>query len=261
MINIALYSAAVLLVLIITVCVAVSTSKNKKLNKTSEVIRELLPNINCGNCGRRTCIEFAEDVEKGNTTISNCPYLVGKNYLRCRRIVKKQRKAHFDVVAFVRCKGGCDCKSKFEYVGDQTCSSKNLIHSGDKYCPVACLGCGDCVKACIYGAVSISKKGCAIVDKTKCVGCGECVDACPNKLIALIPSNKYVDVVCRNSASDDSTITRNCSVSCINCEACIVACPSGAIKMVGNLPQIDKEKCIKCGKCVAACPNHVISRI
>ena len=207
MLKIALYAVSVFIILLVTIIVVVATSKSKNLNKTSEVIKELLPNIDCGACGRSSCIEFAEDVEKGNTTISNCPYLVGKNYLRCRRIVKKQRKAHFDVVAFVRCKGGCDCKSKFEYVGDQTCSSKNLQHNGDRFCPVACLGCGDCVKACVYGAVSISKKGCAIVDKTKCVGCGECVDACPNKLIALIPSNKFVEVVCRNT-STDSLVTR-----------------------------------------------------
>ena len=260
MLKIALYAVSVLVILIVTIIIVVVTNKNKKLNKTSEVIRELLPNINCGSCGRTTCVEFAEDVEKGNTTISNCPYLLGQKYLRCRRIVKKQRKAHFDVVAFVRCKGGCDSKKKFDYVGDQTCSSKNLQHSGDKFCPVACLGCGDCVKSCVYGAISISKKGCAIVDKTKCVGCGECVDACPNKLISLIPSNKFVEVVCKNTSSD-SLVTRNCSVSCMHCEACVVACPNGAIKMVGGLPQIEKEKCIKCGKCVAACPNHVISRI
>ena len=260
MLKIALYAVSVFIILLVTIIIVVATSKNKNLNKTSEVIRELLPNIDCGACGRSSCIEFAEDVERGNTTISNCPYLVGKKYLRCRRIVKKQRKAHFDVVAFVRCKGGCDCKTKFEYVGDQTCSSKNLQHNGDRFCPVACLGCGDCVKSCVYGAISISKKGCAIVDKTKCVGCGECVATCPNKLIALIPSNKYVEVVCRNT-STDSLVTRNCSVSCMHCEACVVACPSGAIKMVGGVPQIDKEKCIKCGKCVAACPNHVISRI
>lgn len=260
MTKIIIYSAVVFVVLLITIIVAIATSKNKKLNKTSEVIRELLPNINCGSCGRPNCVMFAEDVEKGRTTISNCPYLIGKNYLRCRKIIKKQRKAHFDVVAFVKCKGGCDCKSKYEYIGDQTCSSKNLQHAGDKFCSVGCLGCGDCVKSCVYGAISISEKGCAVVNKDKCVGCGECVASCPNKLISLIPSNKFVEVVCKNT-SNDSLVTRNCEVSCTHCEACVVACPVGAIKMVGNLPHIDKNKCVKCGKCVASCPNHVISRI
>lgn len=260
MLKIILYCAAVFLVLLITIIISVATSKNKKLDKTSEVIRELLPDLNCGRCGRKICAQFADDLAKGKTTMSKCPYLTGKNYLRCRQIMKKERKVRFDNVAFVACKGGCDCKNKYEYIGDQTCASKNMQHSGDKFCPFACLGCGDCVKSCVYGAISISKKGCAIVDKEKCVGCGECVAACPNSLISLIPSKKFVEIVCKNN-STDSIVTRNCTVACTHCEACIVACPVGAIKMVGGLPKIDADKCIKCGKCVAACPGHVISRL
>ena len=84
--------------------------------------------------------------------------------------------------------------------------------------------------------------------------------ACPKRIIELVPSKKFVDVVCKNT-STDSVITRNCKVSCTHCEACVVACPVGAIKMVGGLPKIDPSICIKCGKCVAVCPSHVISRI
>ncbi|MBR2390924.1 MAG: 4Fe-4S binding protein [Clostridia bacterium] len=258
--RIILYAASIALVLIITIIIVVATNKHKNLDKTSEVVRELLPGLDCGKCGRVDCQSFAVDMVKGKTNMNNCPYLTGKNYFKCRQIMKKQRKVKFDYVAFVKCKGGVDCKDKFKYVGDNTCASKNLQHSGDKYCPFACLGCGDCVKACVYGAISISKKGCAIVDAEKCVGCGECVSTCPNKLISLIPSKKFVEIVCANN-STDSIVTRNCSVACSHCEACIVACPANAIKMVGGMPQIDDSKCIKCGKCVAACPNHVISRI
>lgn len=260
MLKIILYAVSVLVVLLTTIIIVVVTNKNKKLDKTSEVLRELLPSLDCGRCGRKTCAMFAQDMAKGKTTMGNCPYLTGKNYLKCRQIMKKERKVRFDNVAFVACKGGVDCKSKFKYVGDHTCASKNLLHSGEKFCPFACLGCGDCVKSCVYGAISISKKGCAIIDKEKCTGCGECVSVCPNKLISLIPSKKFVDVVCRNNSSD-SVVTRNCSVACTHCEACVVACPVNAIKMVGGLPKIDADKCIKCGKCVAACPSHVISRL
>ena len=260
MMKILLYGASIFVVLLVILIVVFITSKNKKLDKTSEVLRELLPNLDCGKCGRKDCVQFAEHLSKGKTTISNCPFLTGKNYLKCRQIIKKERKVKFDSVAFVRCKGGIDCKNKFEYIGDKTCASKNLHHDGDKFCHFACLGCGDCKQACVYGAISISKKGCAIVDKEKCVGCGECVDACPNKLISLVPVNKFVEVVCNNT-SNDSIITRNCAVACTHCEACVVACPAGAIKMVGGMPKIDAEKCVKCGKCVAACPTHVISRI
>ncbi len=260
LVKILIYSASVIAVLAITILIIVLTSKNKKLDKTSEVLFELLPGLNCKECGRKNCAEFAENLSKGQTYPDKCPYLAGKNYIRIREVLKHERKVHFDTVAFVRCKGGVDCKNKFKYVGDDTCKSKNLQHNGDKYCPFACLGCGDCIKACKYGAIKISEKGCAIIDKQKCVACRECVSACPNNLIEMIPNKKFVEIVCKNT-SEDSIVTRNCKVGCTHCETCIVACPVGAIQMVGGLPKIDQNKCIRCGKCVAACPSHVISRI
>lgn len=258
--DIIIYVVCVLVVIIATIVIVVLTSKKKKLDKTSSVLYELLPGLNCKECGRKDCAEFAKDLEKGKTYPDVCPYLNGKNYSRMREVLKHERKVRFDTVAFVKCKGGCDCNNKFKYIGDQTCKSINLQHSGNKFCPFACLGCGDCINACKYGAISISKKGCAIVDKDKCVACGECLAACPNHLIEMVPNKKFVEVVCKNS-SEDSVVTRNCKVACTHCETCVVACPVGAIQMVGGLPKIDQNKCVRCGKCVAACPNHVISRI
>ena len=248
-------------VILAVVLIAIFTCKSKKLNRNAEIVRELLPGLNCGKCGRKSCSLFAVDIVKGKTSVSECPYVVGsKNYIKIRQFAKKERKVHFDAVAIVKCKGGKDCENKFVYNGDESCATKDLLHSGEKACPYACLGCGDCVKACVYGAISISKKGCAVVDPYKCVGCKECVFACPNHLIAMVPSSKYVEVICKNS-SEDAVITRNCKVACTHCESCVVACPYGAIQMVGGLPNIDHSKCKRCGKCVAACPTHVISRI
>ena len=96
MIKIILYAVVVLSILLIVIAVAVANSKNKKLNKTAEVLRELLPNLDCGSCGRKNCAELAEDLAKGKTTLASCPYLVGKNYLKCRQVIKKERKVRFD---------------------------------------------------------------------------------------------------------------------------------------------------------------------
>ncbi len=261
MIKVALVAVAFFVIILGIIVISIFTSKSRKLNKNAEIIRELLPGLNCGKCGRANCAKFAVDITKGKTTVNECPFVIGsKNYFKIRQLVKRERKVHFDNVAIIRCKGGIDCQNKFEYKGDNSCACNNLLHSGDKACPFACLGCGDCKKACVYGAISISEKGCAEVDPYKCIGCGECVNFCPNNLISLVPSDKYVEVICRNS-SNDTVVTRNCKVSCTHCEACVVACPYGAIQMVGGLPHIDKVKCRRCGKCVAACPNHVISRI
>ena len=254
-----IYVVSVLLVAVLTIAI-IAKFKYKKIDKDSAFIANLLPDLNCKECGRNDCKQFAEDLSKGKTHPNVCPYLKGEKYLKLREVLKRESKVQFNNIAFVRCKGGCDCNNKFKYVGEMTCKSKNLQHQGDKYCPYACLGCGDCISSCKYGAISISEKGCAIIDRDKCVGCGECINSCPKNLIELIPNKKFVDVVYKNS-SEDSTVTRNCSVSCNHCEACIVVCPVGAIQMVGGLPKIDTEKCIRCGKCVAVCPSHVISRL
>lgn len=260
MLKLIIYIVEMIIVIVATILISVVVRKNKKLSKLSEVVYELLPNYNCRECGREDCVQFADDLVHGRTAIRMCPHISAKNYIKIRQILKRERKVYFDYVAVVKCKGGVDCKNKFDYVGDMSCQSMNLIHSGNKTCPYACLGCGDCVNSCKYGAISISSKGCAIVDKERCVGCGECIGSCPNKLIEIVPSRKYVDVIC-NNVSNDADITRNCKVSCTHCEACVLACPSDAIKMVGGLPKIDERKCIKCGKCVAVCPQHTISRI
>ena len=208
MLGMVIYVLSVAAVLVITIFVVISTCKKKKIDKSSEYLYNLMPKLDCKECGRENCMKFADDVSKGKAYPDICPYLKGENYLKVKELLKRERKVYFNNVAFVRCKGGKDCNSKFKYVGENTCKSKNLQHSGEKYCPFACLGCGDCAKNCKYDAISISEKGCAVVDRDKCVGCGECVGACPNKLIELVPNKQFVDVVCKNT-SEDSTITRN----------------------------------------------------
>jgi len=260
MIKIVILVASILVIVGLYFWAHALAKRNYKRSSIPEVLNELMPDLNCKECGRKTCEKFANDLAMGKTTLDSCPYIAKANYKKAKRIIESNRKIKYDKIALVRCKGGSDCENKFTYIGDNTCKSKNLQHSGDKFCPFACLGCGDCVKACPYDAIYISRKGCAIVDKTKCTGCGECVRTCPNKLISLVPSDQFVEVICQNS-SNDTVVTRNCSVSCTHCEACAATCPNKAITMVGGLPKIDNKKCVKCGKCVSACPNHVISRI
>jgi len=48
-----------------------------------------------------------------------------------------------------------------------------------------CAGCGQCVKACPYTAISLVD-GVASVNSYLCKGCGTCAAACPNKAMVLI---------------------------------------------------------------------------
>lgn len=54
-----------------------------------------------------------------------------------------------------------------------------------KACLAGCIGCMKCVKACEYGAVTVTNFA-AHVDYEKCVGCGKCHEACPVNAIDLV---------------------------------------------------------------------------
>ncbi|MFO7741610.1 MAG: 4Fe-4S binding protein [Anaerolineae bacterium] len=52
------------------------------------------------------------------------------------------------------------------------------VHSGQ------CVGCGTCVGACPFGALSLPDD-CAVVDDDACMGCGVCVSTCPEGALSL----------------------------------------------------------------------------
>ncbi len=51
--------------------------------------------------------------------------------------------------------------------------------------PMRCAGCGQCITACPYDAISLMN-GIADVNTFQCKGCGTCAASCPNKAMTLI---------------------------------------------------------------------------
>lgn len=50
-----------------------------------------------------------------------------------------------------------------------------------------CIGCGECVKRCQFGAIKMEvTMNKANIDMTKCFGCGVCAYACPQEAISLV---------------------------------------------------------------------------
>jgi ferredoxin len=47
-----------------------------------------------------------------------------------------------------------------------------------------CIGCGDCLALCQFGALSLPEDIC-LVDRTRCVGCGLCATVCPTEALYL----------------------------------------------------------------------------
>jgi ferredoxin len=48
-----------------------------------------------------------------------------------------------------------------------------------------CTGCGNCVKACLTGALQLVDGKSRLIDERRCDGFGSCIAVCPNNAISL----------------------------------------------------------------------------
>lgn len=229
-------------------------------------VEKVMPGANCGGCGFAGCRAFAQAcVEAPNLDNNFCP--VGGNEVmkKVAAVLGMEVKEKAPMVAVVRCNGTCANRPVVnEYDGRQSCKVKAALYSGDTGCPYGCLGCGDCVEACQFGAISMDPEtGLPVVDEEKCTACGACVKACPKHIIELRnkgPKGRRVFVSCVNK--DKGGVARKaCSAACIGCGKCAKVCPFGAITVENNLAYIDFTKCKLCKKCVAECPTEAIHAV
>lgn len=229
-------------------------------------VEKVMPGANCGGCGFAGCRAFADAAVKAPNLDNNyCP--VGGNEVMAKvaAILGYEVKEKAPMVAVVRCNGTCENRPKTNtYDGTSSCKVKAALYSGDTGCSYGCLGCGDCVKACQFGAISMdANTGLPVVDESKCTACGNCVKACPKSIIELRnkgPRSMRVFVSCVNK--DKGGVARKaCAAACIGCGKCAKVCAQEAITVENNLAYIDFAKCRLCKKCVAECPTGAIHAV
>lgn len=166
------------------------------------------------------------------------------------------------MVAVVRCNGTCENRPKTnDYDGLASCKVKAALYAGDTGCAFGCLGCGDCVEACQFGAISMDPAtGLPVVDESKCTACGACSKACPKHVIEIRnkgPRGMRVYVSCINK--DKGPVAKKaCAAACIGCGICAKTCTHDAITVVDNVAYIDYAKCKLCRECEAMCPTEAI---
>ncbi len=230
-------------------------------------LNECLPGANCGGCGYAGCSGYAEAVLSGEAEIGKCASGGNECAQAMGKIMGVDVGEVARKVALVRCSGhriaDADGKSqgarmKAEYEGFKDCLAASKIGgNGPLACKFGCLGFGNCVKACKYGAIRIVD-GIAKVDKEKCVGCMSCAAACPRNLIVSVDYDQQVVIACASQAKGAVTV-RGCSKGCIGCGLCTKICPHEAITVENNLAVIDYSKCTSCGLCAAVCPKKLIA--
>ena len=144
-----------------------------------------LPGANCGGCGFPGCSGMAAALVKGCDAGSldglSCP-VGGADVMSEIADLLGMAVANTDpMVAVVRCNGTCELRPHvLSYDGVKSCRVANSTCMGETLFSYGCLGCGDCVAACQFGAITMDPNtGLPHVDAEKCTACGACAKACP----------------------------------------------------------------------------------
>jgi Na+-translocating ferredoxin:NAD+ oxidoreductase RNF subunit RnfB len=228
-----------------------------KVNPKITEVRAALPGANCGACGFPGCDGLAVSIAEGRSKPDACPVGGEATASTVAVVMGVEMTNTVSYVARVACGGldGCT-RQKYQYEGMKSCTAAAALHNGPKACAFGCLGFGDCVAACPFGAITIVD-GIAKIVEANCKSCEKCVAACPKKLIGMVPRGKNYLVACK-STQRGPVVKKNCDVGCIGCGICVKKCPSQAITMANNLAKIDPLLCTNCGECVKVCPTNAI---
>lgn len=231
-----------------------------------DIVEAIMPGANCGGCGQAGCRAFAEaTIKAGNLDSLFCPVGGNATMKKVADALGFQVAEKAPMVAVVRCNGTCENRPKTNiYDGVATCAAKSALYSGDTGCRYGCVGCGDCVAVCNFGALSMDPQtGLPVVDEEKCTACGACSKACPKGIIELRnkgPKNRRVFVSC--VSKDKGAVARKaCKAACIGCGKCAKVCKFEAITVENNVAYIDFNKCKLCTKCVDECPTGAIHKV
>jgi ferredoxin-type protein NapF len=121
----------------------------------------------------------------------------------------------------------------------------------------ACTRCGDCLRSCPEGILTVGSGGFPEVDfgRGECSFCRRCVEVCQQP--AFQPEGPPWNLTARVT---DTCITRQQ----VLCQICRENCEAGAIRfplVAGRTPEpvIEADCCTGCGACVATCPVGAIS--
>ncbi len=220
-------------------------------------VTDCLAGANCGGCGYAGCADYAKAVVTQGVPCDKCAPGGTDAAKAVGKIMGADVGDMLPKKAFVGCQGSTEnCKAKYEYKGITTCAAAAKLYGGPKACQYACIGLGDCVKACKFGAISVTD-GVASVDPDKCTGCGACKDACPKSVIFLSSMVEKPLVMCSNHEKGPQAM-KECATACIACGLCEKACEHDAIHVNNFVARIDYDKCVGCNACVEKCPKHII---
>ncbi len=205
-------------------------------------VNEVLPGANCGGCGCAGCYDFAVRLVEGKASVTGCPVGGEDVAVQIAEILGIEAGAAVKMLPRILCHGGNSeaVRKMTDYYGPLSCSAMALVSGGNKLCFYGCLGGGDCVEACPFGAMVMNENGLPEVIEDLCTGCGMCVKACPRDIIEMHPADREVFVFCKNH-DDPKTAKSVCTVACLGCGICSRK-SDGGVEMVDYLGVINYDK-------------------
>lgn len=133
-----------------------------------EQIDELLPQIQCAQCGYPGCRPYAEAITSGEADINQCPP-GGTSTIQ----------ALADLL-------GREAKPLDQEYGEETPRTVAVIDEQ------VCIGCTLCIQACPVDAIVGATKQMHTVIASECTGCDLCLPPCPVDCIEMIvPERTY----------------------------------------------------------------------
>ena len=220
-------------------------------------VEEMLPHANCGACGLPGCRPFAEALVAGSTEPAKCTVSDEAGRLRIATFLGVDVGQAQKRVARLACAGGTNvARSRAAYAGLSSCAGASLVGGGGKGCTWGCLGWGDCVTVCQFGALALDGHQLPQVDEQRCTACGDCVAACPKDLFSLVPVERRLFVRCQSLLSGEAALT-DCEVGCDACGRCAKDDPS-LVRMGPHLPIIDTGRPHASDTAIQRCPTGAI---
>lgn len=209
-----------------------------EVDPKEEAVLNVLPGANCGACGFAGCADLAKALAAGEAKATQCTQCSARQVELIAGILGVEAEKVIPHRAVVHCSASClDRKDVQQYDGEPTCAAANLL-TGIQGCAYGCLGQGDCLRACKYGAIHV-ENGLARIDYSKCVGCKACESVCPRHVIHVIPfeQEQMLAVVCSNRDTGPE-VKSVCPIGCIGCGGCARRAPE-TFKMQDGLAVMD----------------------